>query len=68
MRLTDFVAIVRLVDYSPIVHAVTEKGDHSGEYVTFCGRDTESYVFGDGYVKDVTCRVCQRALGTPTDG
>jgi hypothetical protein len=55
MKTTDAIATVRLVDYSPVIHAVTGKW-------TYCGRDAGGYVQGDGHVADVTCKVCRRGL------
>jgi hypothetical protein len=37
MKTTDAIATVRLVDYSPVIHAVTGKW-------TYCGRDAGGYV------------------------
>ena len=60
MSPNDMIATVRLVDYSGIIHAVTEGGHWNA--VTFCGREAEGYVYGDGHVRDVTCRTCRRAM------
>lgn len=54
------VALVRLVDYSSVVHAVADAGERYP--LTFCGRDAEGFVQGEGNEDDVTCRSCVRAM------
>lgn len=60
------VRVVRLVDYSLIVHAVSDAGpgrDDGAGRVTRCGKSADGYLEVELPVAEVTCQVCRRKLG-----